>query len=233
VSGAGIKKLKDAGIEVSTGVLASTGEMMNKRFFTFMRKQRPYIILKWAQTADGFIARENLDSKWISDSYSRQLVHQWRSEEDAILVGSNTARHDNPQLNVRDWTGRNPLRIVIDRNLTLPHGLHVFDGSQQTVCYNIIKNEHGQQTEFVKLSGNDFLKNLIDDLHRRKIQSLIVEGGAQILNGFIEAGLWDEVRLFVSDQKFGSGIPAPQINGNFTEEKLRSDLLRTYYRIQS
>ena len=119
VAGNGIKKLRTEGIEVITGILDKQGRELNKRFFTYMEKQRPYIILKWAETADGFIARENYDSKWISNEYSRQVVHKWRAEEDAILVGAKTAAHDNPQLNVRDWTGRNPVRIVIDRFLKL------------------------------------------------------------------------------------------------------------------
>ncbi len=115
VQGQGIKKLKEAGIETLTGVLEKEGRELNKRFFTFIEKQRPYIILKWAQTADGFIAQKNFESKWISNEFSRQLVHRWRSEEDAVLVGTRTASHDDPSLTVRDWTGRNPTRIVIDR----------------------------------------------------------------------------------------------------------------------
>src|SRR5690606_24387137 len=119
VDGGGIKKLSAAGIEVVTGVLEAEARALNRRFFSFIEKKRPYIILKWAQTSDGFIARENYDSKWISNEYARQLVHKWRTEEDAVLVGTNTARYDNPQLNVRDWSGRNPARIVIDKSLML------------------------------------------------------------------------------------------------------------------
>jgi diaminohydroxyphosphoribosylaminopyrimidine deaminase / 5-amino-6-(5-phosphoribosylamino)uracil reductase len=139
VGGKGIYLLKEAGIEVITGVLEDQARELNKRFFTSMEKQRPYVILKWAQTRDGFIARENFDSKWISNSYSRQLVHKWRSEEDAIMVGTQTARYDNPMLNVRDWTGRNPLRIVLDRHMSLKSELHLFDGSQPTLRYNQVR----------------------------------------------------------------------------------------------
>ncbi len=131
VSGQGIAKLLNAGIEVVTGVLETEGRKLNKRFFTFVEKQRPYIILKWAQTVDGFVARENYESKWISNDFSRQLVHQWRSEEDAVLVGTKTAAHDNPKLDVRDWSGRNPVRVVIDRFLRLSATLHLFNKKQK------------------------------------------------------------------------------------------------------
>jgi diaminohydroxyphosphoribosylaminopyrimidine deaminase/5-amino-6-(5-phosphoribosylamino)uracil reductase len=136
VASEGVKKLRTAGIEVITGILEKEGRELNKRFFTFMEKQRPYIMLKWAETSDGFIARENFDSKWISNEYSRQLVHKWRAENDAVLVGTKTAFHDNPELNVRDWSGRNPVRIVLDRFLRLSEKLHVFDRKQKTLCYN-------------------------------------------------------------------------------------------------
>ena len=132
VAGRGIKKLRDAGIAVITDILSNEGQELNARFFTYMEKQRPRIILKWAETSDGFIARKNNDSKWISDEYSRQLVHKWRSEEDAVLVASGTAWHDNPSLSVRDWTGRDPVRIVIDRYLKLGPNQNLFNGKQQS-----------------------------------------------------------------------------------------------------
>jgi diaminohydroxyphosphoribosylaminopyrimidine deaminase/5-amino-6-(5-phosphoribosylamino)uracil reductase len=138
VAGQGIKKLRAAGVEVITGIRDKEGQSLNKRFFTAIEKQRPYILLKWAETADGFMARENYDSKWISHELSRQLVHQWRTQEDAVLVGTRTAMHDNPQLNVRDWSGRNPVRIVLDRFLRLSDKLHLFDGRQKTLCYNVL-----------------------------------------------------------------------------------------------
>ncbi len=226
VSGKGIQKLKDAGIEVNIGVLEANGRKLNKRFFTFIEKKRPYIILKWAETADGFIARENFDSKWISNEHSRQLVHKWRSEEDAILVGTGTAQHDNPSLTVRDWTGRNPIRIVIDRNSSLPGTLSLFDGRQKTICYTTTKNETHKNLDFVKLNEISFQRELIDDLRKRNIQSLFIEGGATTLQQFITSGLWDEARVFTSDQEFGSGIPAPQFNGNLiSRESVFNDTL--------
>lgn len=218
VGGKGIQILKDAGIEVLTGVLDEKVREQNRRFFTFMERKRPYIILKWAQTKDGFIARENYDSKWISNPYSRQLVHRWRSEEDAIMVGTLTAKYDNPQLNVREWVGKNPIRIVIDRKLTLDPGLHLFDQNQSTLCYNQVKTQKTDNLEHVKLPEGFNIGGILEDLYERKIQSLIVEGGAQLLNKFIQENLWDEARVFTGQVQFGSGIPAPQPNGIQTED---------------
>jgi diaminohydroxyphosphoribosylaminopyrimidine deaminase / 5-amino-6-(5-phosphoribosylamino)uracil reductase len=227
VAGNGIKKLRDAGIHVVTGVCEHEGRELNKRFFTFMEKQRPYIILKWAQTADDFIARENYDSKWISNEYSRQLVHKWRTEEDAVLVGTKTVAHDNPQLNVRDWTGRDPVRIVLDRFLRLDRKLKVFDNTQKTICYNVMKHEEHNDLSIISLDEGDFIKNVLSDLYKRKIQSVIIEGGSLTLTSFIEAGLWDEARIFISQQTFVKGIAAPEIKGQLVnEELLEGDTLK-------
>lgn len=213
VGGNGIKKLKEAGIEVVAGVLEKEGRELNKRFFTFMEKQRPYIILKWAQTADGFVAQKNFESKWISNEYSRQLVHQWRSEEDAVLVGTRTASHDNPKLNVREWSGRNPTRIVIDRFLRLNSHLHLFDKKIKTICYNVLKHEEHENLLFVRLDETNFISELAADLLKQKIQSVIIEGGAQTLQLFIDAKLWDEARVFTSSRIFGDGISSPTFKG--------------------
>ncbi len=221
VGGKGIEKLKKAGIEVEAGVLEDSCRALNVRFFAAMEKQRPYIILKWAQTTDGFVARSNYDSKWISNEQSRQMVHQWRADEDAILVGPNTAKYDNPRLNVRGVEGKDPTRILIDRNLSVAHDLNLFDGSQSTLIYNLKKSEKGQMLEFIQLHKKQFLNDLLTDLHQRKIQSLIVEGGSGILKAFIEAGLWDEARIFTSKTEFGEGIAAPKVIG---EEIDRQDI---------
>lgn len=211
VSGKGIEILKNAGIEVEQGILEDESEALNKRFFTYINKKRPYIILKWAETSDGFIARKNFDSKWISNQLSRRLVHKWRAEEDAILVGKNTAKYDNPSLNVRDWEGKDPLRIVIDHELQLDSEINLFNKQIPTICYNLKKEETHEGLSFVKLGKDSFLQELLADLHQRNIQSLIIEGGSQTLKKFIEAGLWDEARIFRSDTSFGEGIPAPQL----------------------
>lgn len=226
VGGKGVEKLKAAGIEVVVGLFAESAIHQNIRFFTVMGRQRPYIILKWAQTSDGFVARENFDSKWISNPMSRSLVHQWRAEEDAILVGANTATYDNPRLNVRGWSGKDPLRVLIDRNLRVDPILNLFDGSIPTVVYNHMKSEQSSNLEFVKLNPEGFLEDLLDDLHKRKIQSVIIEGGSGVLNLFIEAGLWDEARVFTAGIAFGAGISAPKINGRalYTEDILSDKL---------
>lgn len=227
VSGKGIDKLHVAGIDVMKGVLEEQGRALNKRFFTLMEKKRPYIILKWAQTADGFIARENYDSKWISDEYSRQLVHKWRAEEDAILVGSSTALHDNPTLNVRGWTGRDPVRVVIDKSLKLPANLNLFKGPQRTICYNLKEEKTQDNVHYAKIGEEQFIQELIKDLCTRKIQSIIVEGGAKTLQAFIDANLWDEARVFCAPVSFEKGIAAPHIKGKKTAEiKLKADTLK-------
>ncbi len=230
VAGEGIKKLRAANIEVITGVLEKQGREFNKRFFTFIEKQRPYIILKWAETADGFVARENFDSKWISNEHSRQLVHKWRTEEDSVLVGSKTAAHDNPLLNVRDWTGRNPIRIVIDRFLKLSERLHLFDRSQKTICYNLMKQEEHPNLSLIRLDEEDFLNALVHDLYKQKIQSIIIEGGAHTLSRFIELNLWDEARTFVSPKTFKQGIVAPALHGNLKSEQfIVNDILKIFH----
>ncbi|MCK6617206.1 MAG: bifunctional diaminohydroxyphosphoribosylaminopyrimidine deaminase/5-amino-6-(5-phosphoribosylamino)uracil reductase RibD [Cyclobacteriaceae bacterium] len=230
VNEGGIRKLREAGIEVITGILEKEGRELNKRFFTRMEQNRSYIILKWAQTADGFMAKENYDSKWISNAHSRQLVHKWRSEEDAVLVGTKTAFHDNPKLNVREWTGRNPTRIVIDRFLKLSPKLHVFDRSQPTLVYNVLKHEEHPDLVLARVDERDFLNELVSDLNKRSIQSVLVEGGAQTLQYFIDAGLWDEARVFTSGHTFGRGIRSPQVHGNLiSSESVLSDILSTYH----
>ena len=227
VSGKGIKRLLNAGITVETGILAKKGEWLNRRFFTSIRKQRPYIILKWAATLDGFVARNNYDSKWISNPDSRKLVHKWRSEEQGILVGRNTAFYDNPRLNVREWKGNNPTRIVIDRELKLEKSLHLFDQSQKTICFNKIRNELEGKIEYIKFKEEtDWVQNILLELNKRNIQSIIVEGGSFILNEFIKKELWDEARIFKSRKSFGSGIKEPQISGECIDQvQIEEDLL--------
>jgi diaminohydroxyphosphoribosylaminopyrimidine deaminase/5-amino-6-(5-phosphoribosylamino)uracil reductase len=230
VGGKGIRILKDAGIEVETGVLEKEARQQNRRFFTHIEKQRPYVILKWAQTRDGFVAREDFSSKWISGAQSRQLVHRWRSEEDAILVGKNTALHDNPRLDVRDWVGRDPIRVVLDSKRELPESLHLFDQGIPTLCYNSQKSEVRENLEFVKLEKDFSVLEILQDLHSRKIQSLIVEGGSTVLNQFISCGLWDEARVFTAKARFETGIAAPTLNQNPTETlTIGEDILNIYH----
>ncbi len=213
----GVKILQDAGIEVVIGVLEKECRELNERFFTFMEHKRPYVILKWAQTQDGFIARSNYDSKWISCEASRRLTHQWRAEEDAIMVGTNTALYDNPQLNVRMVEGKNPVRIVIDKELKLPKSLHLFDQKELTLVYNYQEDRCEDNLEFIRISKDKplFLQ-ILSDLYQRKIMSLFVEGGSVLIQSIIDNNLWDEARIFESETLFENGILAPKINTSNT-----------------
>ena len=240
VDGRGISKLRAAGIDVEIGLLAEEGRYMNRRFFTSVEKQRPHILLKWAETADGFIAETNAaglgEAVKISGELSHRLVHRWRAEEDAIMVGTNTARLDNPRLNVRLWPGRNPVRIIVDKRLELSTELHVFDGSQPTLVYHlageVVMPHHPRPGEVIyqQLSPDQpFLPQLLTDLHERRIQSVLVEGGTKLLQSFIDAGLWDEMAVFKSPLVLGSGVAAPVIRGRWVAtETVGDDELRWF-----
>lgn len=229
----GLQKLENLGINISSFLLKTQVYEQNKRFFTFFSKKKPYIILKWAMTADGFVAKENFDSKWISSEFSRKVVHQWRTQENAILVGKNTALYDNPKLNAREWEGRQPTRVVIDENLSLPSNLYLFDGSQNTICYNYLKNESQNNLTFVKTPTElrEKWHFIFDDLFQKKIQSIIIEGGAKTINTLIELHFWDEARVFEATQKyFFKGIEAPKIDQIPNETiDFQEDKLKIYY----
>ncbi len=216
VAGKGIEKLRSAGIEVQVGILEEYAKKLNVRFFTSIEKERPFIILKWAQTHDGFLARENFNSKWISGQYSRQLVHKWRSEEDAILVGKNTAIHDNPSLTTRQWKGKNPIRVLLDSNLKVRKTSNLFNTEAQTLIINSIKEEKEGNIEWIKTELNNPW-SILTKLHEKKIQSVIIEGGMHVLNSFIHENCWDKARIFISQEKFGRGIRAPEISGKNRE----------------
>lgn len=229
VGGKGIEILKKADIEVETGILEKEARWQNRRFFTQIEKQRPYVILKWAQTKDGFVARENFDSKWISNSQSRQLVHKWRAEEDAILVGKNTAAYDDPRLDVRDWVGKNPVRIVLDSKLELSKELNLFDHTIPTLVFNSVKEKAEENLEWIYVPQIT-AEAILQELKFRKIQSLIVEGGSQVLCQFIESGLWDEARVFTAPIQFDRGISAPILQQNPSEAlSIGTDRLDIYY----
>lgn len=220
VDGKGIVKLKAAGIEVTVGVLEKECLWLNRRFFTRIQKHRPYIILKWAQTTDGFFAPDDNSQLWITGEQSRRLVHQWRSEEDAILVGKNTVAIDNPKLNVRYWEGKSPKRVVIDRRLELDKSLNAFDQSVETFIFNAVKFDVDGKNKYIALEDFDRYvpQYILYQLYLQDIQSVIIEGGARTLEGFIEAGLWDEARVFTGKTVLKKGIKAPQITGIIAEE---------------
>ena len=232
VAGRGIKRLMEAGCEVIVGVLEEECNELNKRFFTFHQKKRPYIFLKWAVTADGFIApKEDLSNEtkpvWITNEFSRQLVHKMRAEEQAILVGTNTVLQDNPSLTVRDWAGKNPLRIVIDRNLKIPQDFSVFDGVAKTIVFTEKETKTSQFLDFEKIGFSEEIpQQICEALFLRNIQSVIIEGGSKTLQSFIEADLWDEAFVFNGKSNFGAGIKAPIFKGVlFSEEQIKGDTL--------
>jgi diaminohydroxyphosphoribosylaminopyrimidine deaminase/5-amino-6-(5-phosphoribosylamino)uracil reductase len=235
VGGKGIKRLREHGVEVVVSVLEDAGRELNKRFFTFHEKKRPYVILKWAQSSDGYIFPDAAGVQkglpfWISNSYSLQRVHQWRSEEASILVGKHTVQLDNPKLNVRDFAGNSILRIAIDRKLELATSLNFFDGSNETIIYNELKDETIDQLSFVRLDfSKDLITQIMRHLHEEEVQSLIVEGGAYTLNTFIDSDYWDEARVFQGEQYFKKGIKAPVIHANQIDEvQIGNNLLRIY-----
>ncbi|UAN00055.1 bifunctional diaminohydroxyphosphoribosylaminopyrimidine deaminase/5-amino-6-(5-phosphoribosylamino)uracil reductase RibD [Polaribacter litorisediminis] len=269
VAGKGIDRLRKAGIQVTVGVLEAECREHHKRFFTVQEQKRPYIILKWAETSDGFIFPEldsvavNLKSRllqqkeilgndekiqkvqakpiWISNNISQQLVHKYRSQEQAILVGTNTVIADNPKLNVRTWTGNNPTRIVLDKSLRILKSVHVYDGSVKTIFItgkNIseIKSKESQlpeNKENIIFEQIDFTKSVAKQictvLQKHKIQSVIIEGGAQTLQTFLNENLWDEARVFIGANAFRKGIKAPVLSAKLkTITKIKNDFLKIY-----
>ena len=236
VSGKGVEHLKNNGCKVIVGVLEKDCREMNKRFFTFHNKKRPYIILKWAETKDGFIdmLRDNRSEKnpnWITNKISQQLVHKWRSEEQSILVGTNTVINDNPRLNVRRWVGENPVRLILDNSLRIPQDYRVFDGSVKTIVFTSSRAMFAKVKENIILEYIDYSKSIpeqiCDKLYECDIQSVIIEGGAQILQSFIYDKLWDEARIFIGNTNFGKGLKAPKIEGIIKSiEHVDSDTLK-------
>ena len=216
VAGKGIEKLKTNNVKVKTGILERESRLLNRRFFTFHEKKRPYIILKWAETSDGVIDKERqrgeTGSFQISSEETGSLVHRWRSEEAAILVGKTTAIIDDPFLTARKWPGKNPIRVLIDPSLKVSKDAHILDGAVKTIIFNRLETKTIFNNQFVQL---DFSKNVLPDimmfLHYEGIQSVIVEGGARTLDYFIEAGLWDEARIIRSPLMLGKGLKSPAI----------------------
>lgn len=214
VSGKGIERLKNAGIEVVVGILEKECRELNKRFFTFHEKQRPYVILKWAQSKDGFLdkLRRN-DEKgihWISSPETKALVHKWRSEEQSILVGRKTVQNDNPTLTVREFSGENPIRILIDSQLQLKSEYNIFSDEAPTIVFNRIKNDKVGSVEWIKIAETD-TQLILDELYKRDIQSVFVEGGSRTLQYFIFGNVWDEARVIVGNTNLLEGTKAPVI----------------------
>jgi len=212
VSGQGIKKLKDNSVDVIYGVLEKDCIELNKRFFCYHIKKRPYIILKWAKSKDNFIAPINQEKPfWMTCEKSKKLVHSWRAEEDAILVGRKTVVSDNPSLTVRMSDGKNPLRIVIDKELKLNEKSNVFDDQAETIVFNNIKSAIVDKTTYLKADFNNLNQDILNQLYNRDILSVIIEGGAITINSFIEKNLYDEIRIFTTDKFLKKGVDSPKL----------------------
>jgi diaminohydroxyphosphoribosylaminopyrimidine deaminase/5-amino-6-(5-phosphoribosylamino)uracil reductase len=215
VAGRGIARLREAGVEVIAGVAEKECRMINRRFFTWHEKQRPYVILKWARSADGFIdlvrnADDPVEPHWITGMTERILVHRWRAAEDAILAGGATVRADNPSLDVRFWNGKNPLRVIVSRSGNIDPHARVLDGSTATLLFTCNETISLPGIQIIRLTGkSDFVNEILRTLHSMGVQSLFVEGGAFMIRSFIEAGTWDEARRFTGMMRFGNGVPDP------------------------
>ena len=224
VSGKGIERMRNVGIDVKVGVLENESRVLNKRFFTFHEKKRPYIILKWAESKDGFIAPKNQTKPfWMTSCESKKLVHKWRAEEDAILVGRITADKDNPSLTVREVEGSNPIRIVIDKDLKLSADFNLFNNDAKTIIFNQTKSEENNSNNYIKINFNNMTKNILQELHKQNIQSIIIEGGTKTLQSFIDKKLWDEARIFTTKKTLIEGVQPPTIVGEIISEDETGD----------
>ena len=231
VAGKGMRILEDNGIVVKKNILDAEGKWLNRRFFTFHQHKRPYIILKWAQTTTGFFAPVDRSRLQLSNKHSLQLVHKWRTEEAAIMVGFNTALKDNPQLTSRYYKGKQPLRIFLDKHLRLPLSHHVYDDTAPTWIVNTKKEEQGASVRLVKKTFDEtLLTELLRELYEANIQSLIVEGGVQLLERFIEQNLWDEARVFSTDVFLPDGLKAPVLTNArpVYRTSIHSDMLHVF-----
>lgn len=230
VNGLGLQKLQEGGVSTEVGLLEEEAKWVNRRFFTKLKEFRPYVILKWAETSDGYFAPVK-GQRWISNQASKQLVHKWRSEEDAILVGKRTAEIDNPSLTVREWEGKNPKRVLIDKQLELSDNLAIYDDSAETIIFNALKTDWQGNRKYIELENFDLYlpQQILYQLYLMDIQSIIIEGGKKTLDLFIQAGLWDEARVFVGKEEWAEGMKAPQIVGQLKESiSVGSDRLDIY-----
>jgi len=232
VDGKGIEKLKAAGIKVVYGILEEECQQFNKRFFTFHTKHRPYIILKWAETADGKMAGERTSRLLISNEQTNRLVHKWRSEEASILVGTNTALLDDPELTTRDWNGPSPIRLVVDMDLKLPSTLKTFNNKQRTVIFNTRKHEEVDHLIYYQVTRDvNLVHQIVNALYQMKIESVLVEGGARLLQSFIDEGVWDETRIIKNEElKINDGLAAPQLVLKNAEQEMKilNDSIKIY-----
>ncbi|MBC7903869.1 MAG: bifunctional diaminohydroxyphosphoribosylaminopyrimidine deaminase/5-amino-6-(5-phosphoribosylamino)uracil reductase RibD [Gemmatimonadaceae bacterium] len=232
VNGSGITRLKAAGIDITLGVLTEECERMNRRFFVFQQLKRPYIILKWAQTNNARIGGNDGERMMISNEMTNRLVHKWRSEESAIMVGTNTAQLDDPSLTTRLWTGASPVRVVADMHLRLPATLKLMNRSVRTIVFNHLKDGSEQNLQYIKIDRTlESLPQMLSHLYDLGIQSMIIEGGGKLIGSFISENFWDEVRVITNTTMTADkGIPAPELtNEQFLNECwLREDRIAFY-----
>ena len=237
VAGKGIERMQAAGIKVEVGVLEKKCRELNRRFFTFHEKMRPYILLKWAQTLDGFIDTDRTETQhptWITNALAKRLVHKQRSEESSILIGTNTAEFDNPALTVREWTGNQPIRMVIDHTGRLDTDLHIFDNKAETWVFTGVEKADSGNLKYIRLNfDRDILPQLLSELYKRGILSVVVEGGSILLNSFLQDGFWDEAFVYTGNQFFGKGVEAPHINGDTVGFEMLDDCKLHVLRNQS
>ena len=230
VNGKGKKMIENAGIEVVSGVLETECQELNKRFFTFHQKKRPFIILKWAESGDGFLDQDFKPTQ-IGNSLTKQFVHQLRSEEHAILVGTNTALTDNPALTTREITGRNPVRILIDFELKVPLNFNIYNNEAPTLIFNAIKDSEEKNIRFIKIEKENFVENLMTKLYENQIQSVIVEGGSFTLQQFIDAGIWDAAIIIKNKNlKLSNGTKAPEFHHENFETKIFRDNIIEFHK---
>lgn len=219
VSGRGVRMLREAGVEVVTGVMEKEAHVLNKAFMTLQTQGRPYVILKWAQSEDGFIDRLRTDASIppvaLSSPEMFRKVHKLRSEVDAIMVGTGTALLDNPSLTVRHWAGDSPVRVVLDRRLSIPAAYHLLDGSVRTLVFTEASDVNGKNVEYILIDfARPVIRQVLEQLARRKIGSLLVEGGARLIRHFVEENLWDEARVETAPVRLEEGVRAPGLGGN-------------------
>lgn len=231
VNGKGKKIIQDAGIEVVSGVLEKECLDLNKRFFTYHQKKRPYIVLKWAESADRFMDKDFKPTQ-ISNTLTKQFVHQLRSNEHSILIGTMTAMRDNPSLTTREISGRSPIRILIDIDLKVPQHYNIYNNDAETLVFNSIKNDEEGNVKFIKTSRENFIENMLKTLHERQIQSVIVEGGGLVLQQFIDAGLWDEAIVIKNNNLvLENGTKAPKFENEASEiQDFRDNIIEFHFR---
>jgi len=214
VDGKGLHRLKENGVEIETGLLDEENRFLNRRYFTSINKKRPYIILKWAQTKNGYFAPIDEQQKWLTGDLFKTLNHKWRAEEQAILIGTKTAIIDNPSLTVRNYKGNSPIKILIDKDLKVSNEANIYQSKAKTIVFNQIKSSNENHIHFIQIDfKNEVLQQILNHLHQQKIQSVIIEGGAFTLNQFIKSGFWDEARIATNQAEWKEGIAAPKVTG--------------------